>query len=47
MAFVSTSRDHKQETLRVAGVADGAVRDIMEERSATQYESGQGMANWR
>src|SRR5580658_1775240 len=47
LAFVSTSRDHKQETLRVAGAADGAVRDVMEERVATQYESGQGMVNWR
>jgi dipeptidyl-peptidase 4 len=47
LAFVSTSRDHKQETLRIAGAADGAVRDVMEERVATQYESGQGMANWR
>jgi dipeptidyl-peptidase-4 len=47
LAFVSTSRDHKQETLRVAGAADGAVRDVMEEKAATQYESGQGMANWR
>jgi dipeptidyl aminopeptidase/acylaminoacyl peptidase len=47
LAFVSTSRDHKQETLRVASAADGAVRDVMEERVATQYESGQGAANWR
>jgi dipeptidyl aminopeptidase/acylaminoacyl peptidase len=47
LAFVSTSRDHKQETLRIASAADGAVRDVMEERAATQYESGQGMANWR
>ena len=47
LAFVSTSRDHKQETLRVAGAADGAVRDVMEEHAATQYESGQGMVNWR
>jgi len=47
LAFVSTSRDHKQETLRIANAADGAVRDVMEERAATQYESGQGMANWR
>ena len=30
LAFVSTSRDHKQETLRIAGAADGAVRDVME-----------------
>ncbi len=47
LAFVSTSRDHKQATLRLANAADGAVRDVMEERAATQYESGQRMANWR
>ena len=47
LAFVSTSRDHKQETLRMADAASGAVRDVMEERVATQYESGQGDANWR
>ena len=47
VAFVSTSRDHKQETLRVADAASGAVHDVMEERAATQYESGQGMVNWR
>ncbi|MGO9269396.1 MAG: DPP IV N-terminal domain-containing protein [Terriglobia bacterium] len=47
LAFVSTSRDHKQETLRVADAANGAVRDVMEERVATQFESGQGSVNWR
>jgi dipeptidyl-peptidase-4 len=47
LAFVSTSRDHKQETLRIADAATGAVRDVMEERAETQYESGQGMVNWR
>lgn len=47
LAFVSTSRDHKQETLRIADGATGAVRDVMEERAATQYESGQGRVNWR
>ena len=47
LAFVSTSRDHKQETLRIADAATGAVRDVMEERVATQYESGQGRVNWR
>jgi dipeptidyl-peptidase 4 len=47
LAFVSTSRDHKLETLRIADAATGAVRDVMEERAATQYESGQGSANWR
>ena len=47
LAFVSTSRDHKQETLRIASAADGAVRDVMEEHVSTQYESGQGTVNWR
>ncbi len=45
--FVSTSRDHKQETLRVADPSSGAVHNVMEERAATQYESGQGGVNWR
>jgi len=45
--FVSTSRDHKQATLRVADSSSGAVHDILEERVATQYESGQGGVNWR
>ncbi|PYT71996.1 MAG: S9 family peptidase, partial [Acidobacteria bacterium] len=31
LAFVSTSRDHKQETLRIADAETGAVRDVMEE----------------
>ncbi len=47
VAFVSTSRDHKQETLRVASAANGVVRDVLEETAETQYESGQGRANWR
>ena len=46
LAFVSTSRDHKQETLRVADAATGAVRDVLEEIVATQFESGQGRVNW-
>ena len=47
LAFVSTSRDHKQEKLRVADAATGAVRDVFEETVATQFESGQGTINWR
>ncbi|MEO6587934.1 MAG: DPP IV N-terminal domain-containing protein, partial [Pyrinomonadaceae bacterium] len=47
LAFVSTSRDHKQANLRVADADTGAVREIYEERAATQYESGQGGINWR
>jgi dipeptidyl aminopeptidase/acylaminoacyl peptidase len=45
--FVSTSRDHNQETLRVADPSSGSVHEVMEERVATQYESGQGSVNWR
>ena len=47
LAFVSTSRDHKQERLRVADAATGAVREVMTETVPTQYESGQGAINWR
>ncbi len=46
LAFISTSRDHKDEHLRVADVATGVVRDIYEEKVATQYESGFRHANW-
>ena len=47
VAFVSTSRDHKHEAFRVADAATGAVRDVFREDVATQYESGNGMVNWR
>ncbi len=47
LAFVSTSRDHKQEKFRIADAATGAVRDVFEENSPTQYESGQGKINWQ
>ncbi len=46
VAFVSTSRDHKHEVLRVADAATGAVRDVMHEDVPTQYESGNGRVNW-
>jgi dipeptidyl aminopeptidase/acylaminoacyl peptidase len=46
LAFISVSRDHKQAQLRVADAATGAVRDILEEKVATQFESGQGRTNW-
>jgi dipeptidyl-peptidase 4 len=47
LAFVSTSRDHKQEWMRVADAATGEVRQILEERVATFFESGNGRVNWR
>ncbi len=46
LAFVSTSRDHKHEVLRVADAATGAIRDVLEETVATQFESGNGRVNW-
>jgi dipeptidyl aminopeptidase/acylaminoacyl peptidase len=46
VAFVSTSRDHKHEVLRVADASTGAVRDILREDVATQFESGNGAVNW-
>ncbi|WP_375436144.1 DPP IV N-terminal domain-containing protein [uncultured Hymenobacter sp.] len=47
LAFVSTSRDHKQEKFRVADAATGTIREVFSETVATQYESGQGAINWR
>ena len=47
LAFVSTSRDHKQATLKVADAATGEVTSVYDEKVLTQYESGQGAVNWR
>jgi len=47
LAFVSTSRDHKQEKFRIADANTGAVREVFEETVPTQYESGWGAINWR
>lgn len=47
LVFVSTSRDHKQENVRIADCETGEVKEIFEEKVATQYESGQGTINWR
>jgi len=46
LAFVSTSRDHKQEWLRVADTATGEVREVMGETTPKFYESGNGKVNW-
>jgi dipeptidyl-peptidase-4 len=47
LAFVSTSRDHKHEVLRVANATTGKIRDVLREDVATQFESGNGLVNWR
>jgi len=46
VAFVSTSRDHKQEWLRVADTATGEVREVMSETAPKFFESGNGKINW-
>ncbi|MGF7233260.1 DPP IV N-terminal domain-containing protein [Arachidicoccus sp.] len=47
LAFVSTSRYHKHEKVRIANANTGDVREIFEEDVPTQYESGWGAINWR
>src|SRR6187397_416145 len=47
VAFLSTSRDHKQEKFRIANALTGEVREVFEEVVPTQYESGWGSINWR
>ncbi len=49
LAFVSTSRDHKVETVRIADATTGAVRDVFTETVPTWFDSGyndEGI-NWR
>ncbi len=46
LAFVSSSRDHKEAYLRVADPETGAVRDVLNERVETYFESGEDMVNW-
>jgi dipeptidyl-peptidase-4 len=47
VAFVSTARDHRREQLRVADAATGAIREVLEEKAETFFESGNGAVNWR
>ncbi len=46
VAFVSTSRDHKQEWLRVADAKNGDVREVYTETAPKFFESGDGKVNW-
>ena len=47
LAFVSSSRDHKKVNLRIADTSTGAIREVYEETSPTQFESGTRTVNWR
>jgi dipeptidyl aminopeptidase/acylaminoacyl peptidase len=49
-AFVSSSRDHKEATFRVADTTNGEVRTLFQERVQTQFQGGLaavGSVNWR
>jgi dipeptidyl-peptidase-4 len=47
LAFISSSRDHKRATLRVADAATGKVRDVIDEKVETYFEGGNDRPNWR
>ena len=47
VAFVSTARDHRREQLRLADAATGTIREVLEEKAETFFESGNGAVNWR
>ena len=46
LAFVSTSRDHKQEWMRLANPRTGEVKEVMGETTPKFFESGNGKVNW-
>ena len=46
LAFVSTSRDHKQEWFRLASPGSGDVRDVFYETAPKFFESGNDKVNW-
>ena len=46
LAFVATTRDHKQATFFIADASSGDLREVFNETVATQFESGQGSINW-
>jgi len=47
LAFVTTSRDHKEENFWIANATNGELREVFNETTATQFESGQGNVNWQ
>ncbi|WP_371375103.1 DPP IV N-terminal domain-containing protein [Thalassotalea aquiviva] len=46
-AFVSSSRDHKQATLKFANASTGKVNTVFTETEATFFESGVNAISWR
>ncbi len=46
LAFVSTSRGHREEQMRIADAVTGDIRDVFAENVETFFESGNGRVNW-
>jgi dipeptidyl-peptidase-4 len=46
LAFVSTSRGHREEQMRIADAATGDIREVFAENVETFFESGNGRVNW-
>lgn len=47
LAFVSSSRDHKEARLRIADPRTGVVREVLSETEEHFFESGSRLPNWR
>lgn len=47
LAFVSTSRGHREEQMRIADASTGDIRNVFAENVETFFESGNGRVNWR
>ena len=47
LAFISSTRDHKEAHLQVADVRTGNIKSIYKEITKTYYESGVSGENWR
>ena len=47
LAFISSSRDHKEAHLQIADSKTGIVRSVFKENVDTYYESGLRAENWR
>ena len=47
LAFLTISRDHKETKLRVADAQTGEVREVYQEFTPTQFESGANKSNWQ
>ena len=47
LAFISSSRDHKEAHLKLADIKTGNITSIYKEKTETYYESGLSGENWR